>query len=319
MKMFTSGSSARTQRPKPVTREKSPPRKRRRKLDIADVSCLVSTRQKPVFLSPEKPTQQTLSPHSKPPISKKAIGKAQATVEVDVFSQELAEEDTIIQSSLPQYLDHVFVDGIGSSQSVPTDIQIPPTLNCCSATDTPAVEDGCSGSPPVIQESQGFTVTNVSNEMPSNVSRASGGSDNVKKNEGLANVESSPLLFQSPSSPPKVHSNNLSCGAHTNSLTPTFPSPADKMTHTSICTPHNEKHTLYNVPQSSTSMSPATGSRCSGKSTRKRRLSSPKPKLKYSCPPSCVSLMECSHMKPDSIVSILALVLQGTMYMYMYL
>ena len=306
---MTSGSFARTSRPEPVTREKSPPRKRRRKLDIADVSCLVSTRQKPVFLSPEKPIQQTLSPHSKPPISEKAIGKAQATVEVDAFSQELAVEDTIIQSSLPQYLDHVFGDRTGSSQSVTTDIQIPPTLNCCSTTDTPAVEDGCSGSPP---ESQGFSVTNV---MPPNVSRASGGSDNVEKNEGLANVESSPLLFQSPSSPPKVHSNSLSCGAHTNSQTPTFPSPADKMTHThtSTCTSHSEKHTLHNIPQSSTSMSPATGSRCSGKSTRKRRLSSPKPKLKYSCPPSCVSLMECSHMKPESIVSILALVLQGTM------
>ena len=273
----------------------------------------MSIRQKHVFLSPEEPTQQTLSPHSKPTISKKAIGKAQATVEVYAFSQELAVEDTIIQSSLPQYLDHVFGDRIGSSQSVTTDIQIPPTLNCCSTTDTPAVEDCCSGSPPVIQESQGFTVTNVSNEMPPNVSRASGGSDNVEKNEGLANVELSPLLFQSPSSPPKVHSNNISCGAHTNSQTPTFPFPADKMTHTSISTHHNEKHTLHNVPQSSTSMSPATGSRCSGKSTRKRRLSSPKPTLKYTCPPSCVSLMECSHMKPESIVSILALVLQGTM------
>ena len=106
----------------------------------------------------------------------------------------------------------------------------------------------------------------------------------------------------------------LSCGAHTNSQTLTFPSPADKMTHTSISTPHDEKHTLHTVPQSSTSMSPAAGSRCSGKSTRKRRLSSPKPKLKYTCPPSCVSLMECSHMKPESIVSILALVLQGTLY-----
>ena len=312
MKMFTSGSSARTSRPKPVTREKYPPCKRRRKLDIADVSCLVSTRQKPVFLSPEELIQQTLSPHSKPPISEKAIGKAQATVEVDVFSQELAVEDTIIQSSLPQYLDRVFGDCIGSSQSVTTDIQIPPTLNYCSTTDTPAVEDGCSGLLSVIQESQGFSVTNV---MLPNVSRASGGSDSVEKNEGFANVESSPLLFQSPSSPPKVHSNNLSWGAHTYSQTPTFLSPADKMTHTrsSTCTSHNEKHTLHTVLQSSTSMPPAAGSRCSGKSTRKRRLSSPKPKLKYSCPPSCVRLMECSHMKPESIVSILALVLQGTM------
>ena len=305
--MFTSTSCGST-RPELATSEKSPPHKRRRKLDIADVSCLVATKQKPVFLSPEKPTKQTQSPHFKSPISKKALDK----VQVDNFSQELIEEDITIQSSLPHYLDHVF-GCIGSSQSLITNSRIPPTPNCYPTTDTPATEDGCCESLPVIQESQGFTVTHASNELPTTISRDGDELCSVEKNETRANVELSPLLF--PSSPPELHLNHSSCDTLTRSETLSRSSLSNKMTHTlkctSISTPHDKKHMLYTVPQSSVAMSQETSGKCA-KSTRRRSLSSSKSKLKYTCPPLCVSLMECARMKPESIVSILAIVLQGT-------
>ena len=242
----------------------SPPCKRR-KLDIADVSCMVASRKKAAFLSPEKAN----------------------AVNIDDFSQELIEEeDGIIQSSVPQYLDHVFGGCIGGSQPSGHNSTVVSSL-CSSATaTTPAASVSGSDSYPVIQESQGFTVTNtVSDEM----SPANTVADAAVKR---GSPELSPLLFQSPTSPSKSPLTNSS----------------SSQTHSPSCESHCSKRT-----DKCTSSVPKTADLFSKRSNTERETSAKAmaKEPKYTYPPSCVSLAECSHMKPESIISVLAIILQG--------
>lgn len=270
----------------------SPPKKRARTLDIADVSCLVATKQRAAFPSPERPPTKT-----KPPPSK--------TLLTDVFSQELIEEDSIIQSSLPQYLNHVFGDSIigGSSES-----KAPPTayssLNCSTSASTCMnMRDDHNLT---IQESQGFTVAEVSS-----LNTTGSAANNLIKNESIAGMELSPLLFNSPPSLPNDSSSH-------DSKSLLKPAAHEKSTPASTLSPSCEKpaHTpLPAIP----SISLVTKSNANKLTKRKRKLSGSRTstaKTKYTCPPSCVSLDGCVHMKTESIVSILAIVLQGIHEMY---
>lgn len=284
--------------------EISPPRKRRKKLDIADVSCLVATRQKAAFHSPEKPAKEKQSACSESALSKKPQPTA---VEVDFLSQEVMEEDAIIQSSLPQYLDHVFGSCIGNSQ--PSDRDSQTHIATCKP------DGGQCDSPTVIDESQGFIVRGLSDELPNVVTPGSIESESFAqavKNESPANTELSPLLFQSPTSP-----HDSISGVHTYSQALTL----NHIQHTCTpSTPCNQKSAALLLPEVSVAVPQApdvSASKCGRKSNRKRKLSSTKTAVKktnYTCPPSCVSLMDCSQMKTESIVSILALILQGTVH-----
>ena len=359
--MFSTSSS----RPELGAERRSPPRKRRKNLDITDVSFLIETTQKAAFLSPEKPATRVLPVHSahnhKPPAE-------QPMVKVDVLSQELIEEeDTCIQSSLPHYLDHLFGDCIGgSSQSDHNSRSPAPVSVRCTDEDK-------NDSPPTIQESQGFTVTNISLELQSSSLEEkavcpSNDESGIDAGEmtvvSPANVESSPILFQSPilspphpsssahvhpqTSPhshssglqtsPHSHSSGLQTSPHSHSSGPQT-SPHSHSSRPQI-SPHShssrpqvhqdnrssiqqamdssddKKIAVQKAPHKS-STTTSTG-KPSKKSSRKRKFSSTSraaSKTNYTCPPSCLSLMECTQVKTESIVCILALVLQG-IYMY---
>ena len=350
--MFSTSSS----RPELEAERRSPPRKRRKNLDITDVSFLIKTTQKAAFLSPEKPSTRVLPVHSvhdhKPPAE-------QPMVKVDVLSQELIEEeDTCIQSSLPHYLDHLFGDCIGgSSQSDHNSRSPAPVSVRCTDEDK-------NDSPPTIQESQGFTVTNISLELQSSslVEKAvcpcnaeSGIDAGEMTVVSPANVESSPILFQSPIlSPPHLASSahvhpqtsphSHSSGPQTSPHSHSSGSQTSPHSHSSgrqtSPHPHSSRPQVHQdnkssvqqamddssddkkvVTQNSSRKSSTTTStsKPSKKSSRKRKFSStsrPASTTNYTCPPSCVSLMECTQVKTESIVCILALVLQG---IYMYL
>lgn len=278
----------------------SPPFKKRRTLDISDVSCLVATRQKAAFPSPEKSIH---SKSSDPQSSRKLQ-------EIDVLSQELIEEDTMVQSSLPQYFNHIYGGYIGCSKL--TDYQEMPTFLY------PANDGSVSCDSPVIEESQGFTVRGLS-EGAVNFTGAESEST-VPNNTSPAN---SPLLFQSPISPPKSPSSVDNTRVESNSETAPLPCPSQVKTY------HIEKPMAPPMSVTSAAVSLTSNVSISNKkekSTRKRKLSSStvprrKSKFKYVCPPSCVTLMDCTSMKSESTVSILAIILQGTrmcMYMYMH-
>ena len=280
----------------------SPPKKRARTLDIADVSCLVATKQRAAFPSPERPPTKT-----KPPPSK--------TLLTDVFSQELIEEDSIIQSSLPQYLNHVFGDSIigGSSES-----KAPPTayssLNCSTSASTCMnMRDIPNHAPLTIQESQGFTVADVSS-----LNTTGSAANNLIKNESIAGMELSPLLFNSPPSLPTSSNHSSSYILAHDSKSLLKPAAHEKSTPASTLSPSCEKPAHTPLP-ATPSISLVTKSNANKLTKRKRKLSGSRTstaKTKYTCPPSCVNLDGCVHMKTESIVSILAIVLQGIHEMY---
>ena len=267
------------------TTANSPPHKRKRTLKIADVSCLVASKQRAAFRSPEKPTKPPSRPQS--PLSKNPTLKQEPVANPDMFSQELIEEDNNIQSSMPQYFDHVFGDG-GNSQSISQSyVHV-------------GVKDSPSHAPLAIQESQGFTV--VSTSLPA---------DNIiiKSESTTAGNECSPVLFSSPTTPPKLPTNYSSCKLAQNSQTLL---PSATLTHsTPSATTTIEKPIPPLVPPKapSSKKEDSTNDKVVKKPSRKRKLSGNR--TKYTCPPSCVSLEECVRLKTDSKVSILAIVLQG--------
>lgn len=300
-----------------VEEHKSPPCKKRRTLDIADVSCLVATGQKAAFLSPKKTI------HSKSSDIQPSRNPPDINQGVDVLSQELLEEDTMIQSSLPQYLDHIFGGCIGCSKIHVTDYkEEKPT----SFRNSFPVNDGSvdCGSP-VIEESQGFTVRGLSEGTVNLTGAESESTAHVTNNASPTNMELSPLLFHSPISPPKSPSNADSACAQTSSNTVSLPRPIQVKNLKTIS--HIDKPTalptsLPPAAVSKTSHVSISNSKDKSTTSRKRKLSSSKTprkksKYKYMCPPSCVSLMDCTCIKSESIVSILAIILQG-IYVYMY-
>ncbi|CAI8005948.1 Shieldin complex subunit 2 [Geodia barretti] len=272
----------------------SPPQKRARTLDIADVACLVTRRQRAAFPSPEKPSRSSvfsLSSDTAAPLSTTTVKETQ-----DEFSQELIEEDTVIQSSLPHYLSHVYG---GGRHSDPDDSGASSSTSCCSVSTA-----SCSSklSPPAIVESQGFTVTEIS-DQPNGTNiesdapcAAMAGSSN--------NTQSSPLLFDSPTSLPRsspTHAKpNISTAADQQ------PSVSHPQTVAAKpCTLSTTKSELKeNVADS--------GDWVKKRPSRKRKFSAgtKAEKLNYTCPPSCVNLAECAAMKPESLVHLFALVLQ---------
>ena len=289
----------------------SPPRKRSRKLDIAEVSCLVASRQKASFASPERPAVRRPSHPSNLPVSETPAREEQlhTTVRVDTLSQEMVEEDGIIQSSLPQYLDHMFGGVVGGRPSKDPEIRVDRVWASRDYSTTPAGvnRSSCSNnSPPVIQESQGFTVINATNERVMCVTPDTAGSTGACVN--AVNEELSPLLFHSPTLSPPTLLGTSGCVNPQTCVTRTH-TPSTK-TVEKRC--NDEKTTPLPVAESE-----RTGNRSKVRKSV-AKMSGKKPK--YTCPPSCVSLAELSTMKPETLVSILAIVLQGTcIYMYMYI
>lgn len=296
-----------------VEEHKSPPCKKRRTLDISDVSCLVATGQRAAFLSPKK---TILSKSSDPQPSRKPPSINQG---VDVLSQELIEEDTMIQSSLPQYFNHIFGGCVGYSKLSHYKEEKPTSLcNALRASDGSVNSDSA-----VIEESQGFTVRGLlEGAVNLNTGAESESSAHITNNASPTNLELSPLLFHSPISPPKSPSNADNTCTQTNSETVPFPRPLQVENLKSIS--HIDNPTALPMSLSSAAVSQTshvTISSNKDKSTRKRRWSSSKTprkksKCQYKCPPSCITLMDCTSMKAESTVSILAIVLQG-MYMCM--
>lgn len=298
-----------------VEEHKSPPSKKRRTLDISDVSCLVATGQKAAFLSPKK---TILSKSSNPQPSRKPPDINHG---VDVLSQELIEEDTMIQSSLPQYFNHIFGGCVGCSKLTHYKEEKPTSIcNAFRANDGSVNSDS-----PVIEESQGFIVRGLLEGAVNHSTGAESESTaHVTNNASPANLELSPLLFHSPISPPKFPSNADNTCAQTNSETVPLPC-TSQVQNLSISHIDNPTVLPMSLPSAAVShTSHVTISSNKDKSTRKRRLSSSKmprkkSKCQYMCPPSCVTLMDCTCMKAESTVSILAIILQGTcMCMYMY-
>ena len=263
----------------------SPPRKRTRTLDIADVACLVRTRQSAVLASPEEPSTSS------------SFHRATTTVEEtpDEFSQELIEEDTVIQSSLPHYLSHIYGSfAIGS---------------CSGANGTVSTTAGSSYlHSPFVAESQGFIVAAISNQLKIPIS------DN-KHTPSEAKPESStqysPLLFDSPTT-----SLTKSSPTQTSGLPTFYPSPTSDGQQPPVSLPQN--NTAETNSNCLPSKSAVVENNKKGPS-RKRKLSATKTeKLQYTCPPSCVSLADCTAKKPESLVSILVLVLQGVCTISIY-
>lgn len=300
-----------------IEEHKSPPCKKRRTLDISDVSCLVATGQKAAFLSPQR---TILSKSSDPQPSRKPPSINQG---VDVLSQELIEEDTMIQSSLPQYFNHIFGGCVGCSKLSHYKEEKPTSL--CNAA-FQASDGSVNSDSPVIEESQGFTVRGLL-EGAVNLSTGaeSESTAHITNNSSPTNLELSPLLFHSPISPPKSPSNADNTCAQTNSEAVPFPRPLQVQNLKTYSISHIDNPTALPTSLPSAAVSQTyrvTISSNKDKSTRKRRWSSSKTprkksKCQYTCPPSCVTLMDCTSMKAESTVSILAIVLQG-MYIYVH-
>ena len=281
----------------------SPPCKRARTLDIADVACLVATQQTAAYPSPEKPSPSPVSlcgDVSAPPTTVEESPTSQ-----DLFSQELLEEDSVIQCSLPQYLSHVYGGSIIGS-SLPSS-SLSAVSGCCSALTTAGRDDS---SIPPIEESQGFTVTGSSDQLKISVrdSNLNGPSSAIP--ESSANAESSPLLFDSPASLPEsspTHQTACTTSPHTLHLSTTTDTPP--LSHTVATKPPS-------LPPEEAKGTPGIGL-VRQRPSRKRKASATKAHVeKYTCPPSCVSLAECAARKPESLVSILAIVLQGNLTLY---
>jgi hypothetical protein len=268
----------------------SPPQKRARTLDIADVACLVTTRQRAAFPSPEKPSGSSvfgLSSETAAPLSTTTVEETQ-----DEFSQELIEEDTVIQSSLPQYLSHVYGGGRHSDPGAAN-------TNCCSVSTA-----SCSSklSPPAIVESQGFTVTEISDQPKTSVTNNESDTPCAAKPESSSNTQSSPLLFDSPTSLPISSPTRARPKISTAADRQQSPVSHPQTVAAKPCTHSTTKSEMEeNVANS--------GDSVKKRSSRKRKFSKAE-ELNYTCPPSCVNLAECAAMKPESLVHLFALVLQ---------
>ena len=277
-------------------------------LDIAEMACLVTTRQRAAFPSPEKQSSSSLFPGTSTTSSETAAPPPTTTVEEtqeeeDEFSQELIEEDTVIQSSLPQYLSHVY--GCGPRHTFPGD-NVAGALSSCGSVSA----NSSSLQSPVIAESQGFNVTEISSQIKisdSNDKRDSPTS--AAKPESSTNTQSSPLLFDSPTALSK------SSPTHTNpTKTLSISTTATDQQPPVSCPQKVALKTSTLCRQSVMEDKQCTSGEWVGKKRSRKRKHSATAKTdksKYTCPPLCVSLADCTAMKPESLVNLFALVLQG--------
>lgn len=326
----------------------SPPRKRTRPLDISDLTQLVpSEHQIAAFSSPpaRQPSskilnkQPTTEANSRDREEEVTIVQESQLIPEDRYSQDLIEEeDSVIESSLPQYLNHVYGS---STTTVATSRSNSRTLkrDCGSTSPNTGLEDATRNC--IIAESQGFSVaptktlcssihshtqTNISSTISSNplpinqpthyktfaetgVQQTTISTANTEiyqttndlcTKEPTVNADSSPLLFDSPNS--QISMSNTS--DHHNIETPSH---SPSLNNTSL---PSEPVVKSSVPAKQTSCNDKFVKRRG----RKRKLSatkSPRDKAEYKAPPSCVSLAECVAMNSESLVSLLALVLQG--------
>ena len=354
--------------------ESSPPRKRARTLKIAHVSCLVASQQRTAFRSPEKPVSTASSRSTDTPLDTTVVEETPHSLE-DLFSQELIEEDTVIQSSLPRYLSHVY----GSSTNQPCSyIASLTAAKSCGVAGTTATLAGTTANrtaelcSPAIAESQGFTVTGDSSAVLATVNERAGekgesplvatmlsrdntpddptevervkqlggqvkvgrkgvlrvvwdvslrtasSSDTLSsvKSENSVGTEISPPLFDSPDSPSPTHANHPPASPLTTSGLATVDSSKTlhevSLAHTVLL-----NHGETNKPDSLLPV-PAKEKTTGGvelilnRTSKKRRSRAVVEKAQYMCPPLCVSLARCTAMRPDSLVSVLAIVLQGS-------
>ena len=355
--------------------ESSPPRKRARTLEIAHVSCLVASQQRSAFRSPEKPVSTASSRSTDTPLDTTVVEETPHSLD-DLFSQELIEEDAVIQSSLPRYLSHVYGSSTTSSTisygaplTADKSCGLAGTSTTLAGTTANRTAELCS---PAIAESQGFTVTGDSSAVLATVNERAGekgesplvatmlsrdntpddptevervkqlggqvkvgrkgvlrvvwdvslrtasSSDTLSsvKSENSVGTEISPPLFDSPDSPSPTHANHP---------------PASPLTTSGLATVDSSK-TLHEVSIAHTVMLnhgettkpdsllpvPAKEKTTGGveliqnRTSKKRRSRAVVEKAQYTCPPLCVSLARCTAMRPDSLVSVLAIVLQGS-------
>ena len=275
-------------------------RTREKEIDIADVWCLVAKQQRAAFLSPEKrePIDDSSAVEDLSAVAQGSTSAQLSTVEetplsAEAFSQKLIEEDAVIQSSLPQYLSHVYGRSAGGAwQTDPA-----------GTTD----DESCL---PSIADSEGFTVTDTLYQSKfSDTNTISSGSVLF---DSSTSPEASPVLFDSPNSPldqsttPTTQarvSPQPMCASTANSLTVK----AACFSHSVERVPNSVSGTKLTVPAKGVSDVDLVKKRVS----RSGRCSGQQEKLQYKCPPSCVSLAQCSAMTPESLVSVLAIVLQG--------
>ena len=220
--------------------------------------------------------------------AKETAGQWEAAV-----SQEMEDENTQIQSSLPLYLDHVFGQGLGLCRQTPPKQQ-------GSAEDWLAM--------PV--ESQGFLPTLQVEESPS-------------PKDGRVEAPVSPLLFNSPSpeSSPNKEALNSCNLQNANALSAHFTAEsASSKDVDNIIQPSDETKSPQDevkVQKSPSSCRNAqqtvTVHQSYGHGGQKRRRSpgcQKKPsREKYPCPPTCNCLADCTEA--GKTVCLFGVVLQG--------
>ena len=185
------------------------------------------------------------------------------------------EEDEVLQSSLPLYLDHIFGASVGFSQTFPGD---PPPVHQSPPP------------PTTILESQGFNHT---------ASTCVGGSHALSAGEVRRPVwiperspagrdsQNSMLLFSSPDDNSQSRDTAAASAGRTDDqsgLKETNSSSSVAKTTARKTAPHGD-----------------------GKRGKKRKISDLEPE--YRCPPSCCPLGDCTSS--DRTVSIIAVVVQG--------
>ena len=227
--------------------------------------------------------------------SKLPVGATEAASRVAQWeaavSQEMEDENTQIQSSLPLYLDHVFGRGLGLCRLTP---------------------HGSTEHMPVLVESQGFLPTLQAEESARPLS--------PKDERSEAPV--SPLLFNSPSpeSPPYKEAPNSCNLPSINAVSAHFTAESTSSKDTSNPIQPSESegaHDLVKVQKSPSNHPDAqeqvTVHRVYGHGGQKRKRSPCGQKKlareNYPCPPTCTCLADCTETGKN--VCLFGIVLQG--------
>ena len=257
-------------------------------------------------------TATTEHPEECSSVSKLSAGAEETVSRVGQWvSQEMEDENTQIQSSLPLYLDHVYGQGLGLCR------QTPPKRH--DSTNSGADEYGLA----MQMESQGF--------FPTLCGRVEESTRPLSPKE-VIEAPISPLLFDSPSpesSPNKEapNSSNLQ-NVNTSSITTHFTAEVTSSKNTdnaaqscssltaskndsqrNEATVHKNPSCIANAQEAATIHRKVSSSH--GGRKRRHLLGCRKKRTdeKYTCPPTCTCLVDCTEAGKN--VCLFGIVLQG--------